>query len=48
MLTYERVIESKDVQGHHRHDASQFDLLHADVEKKYDEAEVARLSKRPR
>ena len=49
MLTYEKAIKRpklfRAITGMTR---PQFDLLYADVETKYDEAETARLSKRPR
>ena len=49
MLTYEKAIKSpklfRSITGMTR---PQFDLLYADVEAKYNEAETARLSKRPR
>ena len=49
MLTYEKAIKSpklfRAITGMTR---PQFDLLYADVETKYDEAETARLSKRAR
>ena len=49
MLTYEKAIRSpktfKAITGMTR---PQFDLLYADVERKYGDAETARLSKRPR
>ena len=49
MLTYEKAIRSpKTFQAITGMTRPQFDLLYADVEKKYDEAETARLSKRPR
>ena len=49
MLTYEKAIKSpklfRAITGMTR---PQFDLLYADVETKYDEAETAKLSKRAR
>ena len=49
MLTYEKAIRSpKTFQAITGMTRPQFDLLYAAVEKKYDEAEAARLSKRPR
>ena len=49
MLTYEKAIRSpKTFQAITGMTRPQFDLLYAAVEKKYDEAEASRLSKRPR
>ena len=49
MLTYEKVTKiPKTFKAITGMTPPQFDLLYADVEKKYDEAETARLSKRPR
>ena len=49
MLTYEKAIRSpKTFQAITGMTRPQFDLLYADVEKKYDEAEATRLSKRHR
>ena len=49
MLTYEKAIRSpKTFQAITGMTRPQFDLLYAVIEKKYGEAETARLSKRPR
>ena len=49
MLTYEKATRSpKTFQAITGMTRPQFALLYADVEQKYDKAEAARLSKRPR